>query len=164
MIVVADATPLNYMVQLDCDFLLPRLYERVLVPEAVIRELLHRKAPPAVSSWAASPPRWLEVRRITSHPDVILQRLDPGEREAIQLAMQEVGSIVLIDDERDRREAVKRGIPTTGTLGVLLAGTERGIFNGEDAFLRLTTQTTFRTSGLIRAAFQAKFAALRKRT
>lgn len=163
MMVVADAAPLNYLVQLDCDSFLPQLYERVLVPEAVISELRHKKAPPAVSSWAWNPPSWLEVCTVSIRPDSSLERLDPGEREAIQLAEQKLGSVVLIDEERARREAKRRGIRTTGTLGVLLEGTERGVFDGEAAFLRLTTQTSFRTSFQLREEFAAKFAELRKR-
>ncbi len=37
IVVVADTSPLNYLVQIHCQDLLPALYERVLVPPAVIR-------------------------------------------------------------------------------------------------------------------------------
>jgi hypothetical protein len=36
MIVVADTSRLNYLIQIDCDNLLPQLYERILVPSGVI--------------------------------------------------------------------------------------------------------------------------------
>jgi predicted nucleic acid-binding protein len=38
-IVVADTSPLNYLVQISCDFLLPSLYRRVIVPPSVLSEL-----------------------------------------------------------------------------------------------------------------------------
>ncbi len=38
MIVVADASPLNYLIQIDCDPLLARLFGRVFVPSAVMEE------------------------------------------------------------------------------------------------------------------------------
>src|SRR6201984_430665 len=41
MIVVADASPLNYLIQIQCDILLPKLFGKVLVPAAVIVDLLH---------------------------------------------------------------------------------------------------------------------------
>jgi len=41
MIVVADASPLNYLIQVNCDTLLQDLYGRVLVPATVIEELRH---------------------------------------------------------------------------------------------------------------------------
>jgi uncharacterized protein len=51
MIVVADTSPLNYFVQIGCEFLLLSLYERVLVPRAVLEELAHPGAPPVVADW-----------------------------------------------------------------------------------------------------------------
>ena len=39
MIVVADTTPLNYLVLIEAVQLLPRLYQRVLIPPAVRDEL-----------------------------------------------------------------------------------------------------------------------------
>jgi predicted nucleic acid-binding protein len=41
IVVVADTSPLNYLVQINCQDLLPALYKRVLVPGAVIQELAH---------------------------------------------------------------------------------------------------------------------------
>jgi predicted nucleic acid-binding protein len=34
IVVVADTSPLNYLVQINCDHVLPALYERVFVPSA----------------------------------------------------------------------------------------------------------------------------------
>jgi predicted nucleic acid-binding protein len=39
MIVVADTTPLRYLVVIECERLLPALYGRVLIPPAVAAEL-----------------------------------------------------------------------------------------------------------------------------
>lgn len=44
MIVVADSSPLNYLIQIQCDSLLQELYKRVFVPMAVIEELRHPRA------------------------------------------------------------------------------------------------------------------------
>jgi len=38
MIVIADTTPLNYLVLIDRDQVLPQLYGRVLIPLAVWEE------------------------------------------------------------------------------------------------------------------------------
>jgi predicted nucleic acid-binding protein len=44
IVVVADTSPLNYLVQIRCDHVLPALYERVFVPTAVAPE------PPALAT------------------------------------------------------------------------------------------------------------------
>ncbi len=86
MIVVADTSPLNYLVLIGEIQLLPTLYERVLIPEEVHRELQRLQTPPSVQAWAAKLPSWCEVRVVTSTADPALSELDPGERDAIQLA------------------------------------------------------------------------------
>jgi hypothetical protein len=53
---------------------------------------------------------------------------------------------ILVIDERDgRREATRRGIPTTGTLGVLDEAAERGLLDFSRA-MTLLQQTNFRAS------------------
>ncbi len=49
-LVVADTSPLRFLVEIGCQELLPALYDRVLVPEAVIEELAQPRTPAAVSA------------------------------------------------------------------------------------------------------------------
>ena len=39
MIVVSDTSPLNYLVLIDLQHILPELFERILIPAAVREEL-----------------------------------------------------------------------------------------------------------------------------
>jgi predicted nucleic acid-binding protein len=48
IVVVADTSPLNYLIQIHGDHVLPALYARVFVPEAVVDELRHPHAVAAV--------------------------------------------------------------------------------------------------------------------
>jgi predicted nucleic acid-binding protein len=61
-LVVADTGPLNYLVLTGDIGLLPKLFERVLAPQAVRDELADGDAPAAVRAWIAQTSRWLEVR------------------------------------------------------------------------------------------------------
>lgn len=63
MLVIADTSPLNYLILIDAVRLLPRLYQRVVLPHAAWDELKHPGAPAAVSRWASSLPPWVEVQR-----------------------------------------------------------------------------------------------------
>jgi len=56
MIAVADTSPICYLILIGEIDLLPKLFSQVLVPEAVLAELLHKDAPPAVRSWASKQP------------------------------------------------------------------------------------------------------------
>ena len=56
MIVIADTTPLNYLVLIDQSHLLPQLYGRVLIPQAVYDELQQERTPAPVRAWVANRP------------------------------------------------------------------------------------------------------------
>jgi predicted nucleic acid-binding protein len=62
MIVVADTTPLHYLVLIDHTEILNALYGRVIIPEAVRIELQAKRTPDAVKRWMASPPPWALCR------------------------------------------------------------------------------------------------------
>ncbi len=65
MIVVADTTPINYLVLTGHDGLLPKLFGQVLIPREVLRELRAEATPHAVREWIKSPPDWVEIRATT---------------------------------------------------------------------------------------------------
>jgi predicted nucleic acid-binding protein len=117
VIVVADTSPLNYLIQLGFDSLLPQLYGHIVVPSAVMQELRHSGAPSEVRAWLTHVPGWVHVNRNAPVPDMDLAYLGPGEREAIQLAEEQQAELLLIDERKGRLEAKRRGLSTTGTLG-----------------------------------------------
>ena len=152
MIVVADASPLNYLIQIDCVWILPKLYDRVAVPGSVIEELERNDAPVMVRNWVASLPSWIERVQV-AFVDPDLSRLDPGEREAIQLFLDIKANLLLIDERKGRSEAARLGIRTTGTLGVLVAANRRRLIDAEEKYRLLISRTTFRTSKLLEQQF-----------
>jgi predicted nucleic acid-binding protein len=61
VIVIADTSPLNYLIRLGHSDLLREIYGRVLIPPAVLTEMKHPEAPLEVRVWALQPPAWLET-------------------------------------------------------------------------------------------------------
>lgn len=152
MIVVADTSPLNYLVLIDEIDLLPAIFGQVLLPQAVFQELGHPKTSPRVRQWAADLPAWLEVRTAVSVADAALLRLDIGEREAIQLALELGVRTVLIDEADGRQLAERLHLEVRGTLGILEHAAKLGKINFRQALSKLE-QTNFRVSPAVRTAF-----------
>jgi len=119
MIVVADTSPINYLILIEEIDVLTKMYGTVAIPRAVRDELLRQSAPEMVRAWMNQLPSWLEVRTPMNAPDASLGKLDPGEHDAILLAGELRADQLIVDDRQGRREAEKRGIPVMGTLGVL---------------------------------------------
>jgi predicted nucleic acid-binding protein len=110
IVVVADTSPLNYLIQTNCDHVLPVLYERVFVPLAVVEELRHPRSAAAVRIWLARVPSWLVVQQVDEAPDAALARLDPGERQAIQLAKREHADLLLSMKDSASASHVNKGL------------------------------------------------------
>jgi len=140
MIVVADTTPLNYLILIGHINVLGPIYSHVIIPPAVQDELLSSFAPAAVRSWISNPPRWLEIRTPGRMAASLHPKLDEGEREAISIA-HEGGedSLLLIDDLLGRQEATRLGLNIIGTLGVLEQAHERGLLDIREAIEQLKT-------------------------
>ena len=68
MLVVADTSPLRYLVVIQAIEVLPLLYERVVVPQAVRTELQHPRSPREVRAWLATPPAWVDIRPPQQRP------------------------------------------------------------------------------------------------
>ena len=143
-VVVADSSPLNYLILIGSVDVLHRLYSAIVVPQLVVAELTDPAAPQHVRAWAVSLPDWIDVR-VTVVNDTEMLHLDPGERAAITLAQSEPGALLLIDDAAGRIEASRRGILNTGTLGVLRAAALREFIDLPTVLARLL-ETNFRVS------------------
>jgi predicted nucleic acid-binding protein len=139
--VVADTTPLNYLIQIGQVQVLRSLSGQVFVPEGVLAELRHPKAPTAVAVWSQSPPEWAQVARVMDLDYTIL--LGKGEVEAISLALERRVGIVLLDERKGRFVAQSRGLLAVGTLSLIDIADELGLLNGVAALNDLRT-TTFR--------------------
>src|SRR5438309_568873 len=133
MAAVTNTTPLNYLILIGEVEILPEIFGRVLVPQVVVHQLQHSRAPEVVRIWAAQPPAWLEITPVTVAPDAALLRLQAGEREAVMLAEQEGADLFVVDERTATRAANRRGLATIGTLGLLDRAAERGFLDFERA-------------------------------
>jgi predicted nucleic acid-binding protein len=144
MIVVSDTPPINYLILIELQDLLPKLFDRILVPEAVHRELQSAAAPDPIKRFLAEAPDWLEVRP-SPEIDPALRQLDSGEREAIALALSSGANSVLLDERKGRQAARERGLLVSGTLGVIRLAADQGLITVTDALDRLE-KTNFRVT------------------
>jgi len=143
MLIVSNASPINYLVLIEAVDILPKLHERVVVPMAVLEELRAPASPSPVRRWIENPPHWLEIRHPKLSPDERLNHLGRGERETILLLAQQLDAAVVIDEAKAYREAQRRKIPVLRTLAVLDRAAERGLIDLVEAVARLR-QTNFR--------------------
>ena len=129
MIVISDTTPLNYLILIERENLLYKLFGKVIIPQAVFDELSASGASEKVRQWIKKLPFWIEVRQTVLIPDASLDILDAGEREAILLAQELAADLLLVDDRQARQAAINLGINITGTVGILDKAAREGLID-----------------------------------
>ena len=130
MIIVSDTSVVKNLTAVHQLELLPQLYDRVILPEAVYRELADID-PPVPGTLEVQTATWLEVRQVVNREVVErLQnevKLDPGESEAIALSLELGADLLLIDERRGRAEANRLGVRIIGLLGILVEAKQRNL-------------------------------------
>lgn len=142
--IVADASPLNYLVLIDAVEVLPALFREFLIPPAVRQELDAAGASEKVRKWMEKSPGWLKIAAARKIDKEI--KLGKGEVEAILLAVERVADFILLDDKAAWTAATERNLKITGTLGILKFAGENKLIDFETAVGKLQN-TNFRVSG-----------------
>lgn len=118
MLVIADSSPLIGFAILGKLDILNRIFEEILVPQAVYDEVTVLSKPHAETLKSFLKGKVEKVKnKVAVH--VLRTELDLGEAESIILALEKKGDI-LIDDHKGRRSAKANGLAAIGTVGVLL--------------------------------------------
>lgn len=137
MIVVSDTSPICYLLLINQIEILQVLYNFVTIPQTVADELSASESPLRVKNWIARPPDWLQIQANETLQSIELEKLDPGEREAILLAEQLKADLVILDDKAARRIALERGLRIIGLLGILKDAARVDLLDLETTFEQL---------------------------
>ena len=104
-VVISNTSPVFYLHRLGRLELFQKLYQRIVVPEAVVAELQTGRRQgedvPNVRRY-----EWIEVRSVRE-PQLLGLSADfgPGEKEVLALALEESESLVIIDERLAREMA-----------------------------------------------------------
>ena len=121
---ICNTSPIQYLHQLGLLGLLRRLADSVIVPTAVVRELNDGRQV-GVSLPDLAEISWISV--VQSASAVVLPLvtdLGPGEAEVLALGLERRSAVLVLDDAVARRTARTLQLRHTGTLGLLLDGSE----------------------------------------
>jgi predicted nucleic acid-binding protein len=125
--VISNTSSLLYLYRIGAIEWLPKLFDEVWIPEAVINELSagQLKGYDVPSSADFS---WLHVMNPISMPSEWLALdLGAGEIAAMALALENPNRIILLDDMLARQTAQAASLQVWGTLKVLLEAKSHGL-------------------------------------
>ncbi len=127
MIVVSDTSPVSNLILIERLDILSSLYNEVVVPTAVDKEIrdLGRLGYDLVGYTSAKWIRVLEPSDLAKVQDLKF-RLDDGEAEAIALAIEINCDLLLMDERIGTKIARSEGLRTVGLVGLLIKAKHDG--------------------------------------
>jgi uncharacterized protein len=128
VIIISDTSPINNLAAINQLHLLHQLYGKVLIPEAVFRELTDPSFPVA-GAIEVQTFDWVQTCAVNDRTLVgaLSDELDIGEAEAIALAIEMQADQVLIDERQGRLVATRLNLRYTGILGILVEAKGQGL-------------------------------------
>ncbi len=126
MKVISDSTPLIALSRINKLSLLKEYFGEVYIPQEVYEEVVTRGGNLFGAEEVASA-EWIKVENVKNRiaVDALSIALDKGEAEAIVLASEKDGMLIL-DEGDGRRTAESLGLKITGTVGLLLLAAADG--------------------------------------
>jgi predicted nucleic acid-binding protein len=155
MIVVADTTPLRYLIFIEEEQILSQIFGTVYVPPEVLSvELQGKKTPPLVRKWAESPPTWLIEQAPSQIDPTLPERLHKCEAAAISLAQELKAELLLVDDWDARQVARERNFKLAGTLAILEEAAVRDMLGIEESVAKLNATNYYATAEQYQATIE----------
>lgn len=121
MTVVSNTSPIFYLSTIGQLDLLRQLYEEIVIPIAVYDEITNVGNTDA-SAGVVPTLSWIKTQFAADRKLVstLRAKLDPGEAEAIALAIELNANRLLMDERLGRTAATQAGLQVTGVLGILV--------------------------------------------
>lgn len=135
MIVISDTTPILSLLKAGRLALLEKLYQTVIVPEAVYDELTSNDAYEEEKR-EIEKCSFVSIEKVHNVESVRILRdvtgLDAGESESLVLYGEKNADLLLIDEHKGRNVAKKMSVEHIGTVGILMAAFDERILTVQE--------------------------------
>jgi len=148
--VVVNASPLICLFKSGLQDLLPQLFQEIIVPEAVLKEITNSGKNDFPAQQVAQQ-QWLkQTINIPLDLRVAAWDLGRGESEVISFAIINPSYRAILDDREARRCAETLGCHLLGTVGILVLAKRNNLLPSlRDAFSKLTNSGLWISQQLI---------------
>lgn len=145
MLVISDTSPVVALARIGHIDLLKTIFGQIVIPKAVEQELKSAELR-GLNLDGILKASWISVMpvRLSSELKYFMTILDPGESEALALALELKADFILIDEKAGRAVASRHNLRMIGVLGILLKAKSEGLIPEIRSLLdRLRTEAEF---------------------
>ncbi len=135
-VVIADTTCFILLSKIDRLHLLQLLFKSITTTNIIAKE------------FGKQLPDWVLVAEVKDahYLEILKLEVDEGEASAIALSFEFEKPLLILDDLKARKVAIKLNLNFTGTLGILLKAKEAGFIDALKPILQEIQLTNFRFS------------------
>ena len=144
-ITISDAGPLIALAQINRVHLLDQLFDQVQIPNAVIQECLAKPGEDTKIIQQAVEDNKLNIISVNVAHE-FPRILGKGECEALQLALKNNQSLLIIDDQLARRYATRLKLNFIGTARILTLAEQNGFISDAKSSLLSMVENGYRIS------------------
>ncbi|NPA16897.1 DUF3368 domain-containing protein [Persephonella sp.] len=130
--VISDASPLIALSSISQLEVLQRLFQKIIIPEAVYYEVVEEGRDRAGANEVKSAVgKWIEIEKVSNSDEVEALRaiLDYGEAEVIALAQELKPDLLILDNREPRIFAGHLNFEVIGTIGIIILAYEKGFID-----------------------------------
>lgn len=138
-VIVSDTSCLILLSKIHRLELLQQLYGEITITKTIAEEF-NTVLPDFIR---------IEEPQNTTYQKILETFVDKGEASALALALEKKNCLLIIDDNKGRKEAKQLGLTFTGTLGILIIAKQRGLIEKISAVIEDIQKTNFRLSPLL---------------
>jgi predicted nucleic acid-binding protein len=141
--IISDTSCLIALTDINKLDILKRLYSEIFVTPEIAAEYIKKL------------PDWIKLKEVQDKQKVLQlknEKLGSGESSAIALALEIQNSMLILDDDKARKYALKNGLTITGTLGVVSAAYDLGYIDNYDSVCADLNKVNFHFSKRVQSA------------
>jgi predicted nucleic acid-binding protein len=144
-IVIADSSCFIGLSKIGQLNILPQLFGKIIIPEAVYYEVVIRGSGKAGAEEVKNAD-WIENQKVKNELAVRAFRINLGfgESEVIALANECQADFIILDDWKARQTAEELELPVIGTIAILQKAVEKGIIENLPTVLENLRNAGFR--------------------
>ncbi len=135
-IIVSDTSCLILLTKINRLDLLQKLFGKITITK-IIADEFGSKLPDFIQ---------IENPENITYQKILESFVDAGEASALALALEKKDCLLIIDDNKGRKEAKQLGLTYTGTLGVLIIARQKGLIKTLSEVITEIQKTNFRIS------------------
>jgi len=144
---VSDSTILIGLAKIEKTDLLRDIFQKIYIPEAVFREVAE-EGDQRAGAKTVREAGWIIRKQIHDYTQVnmLMTVLEKGEAEVLVLAKEIQAELILLDEEKARKTAVRAGFKVMGLIGILIVAKRLGLIATIRTYIEKLQREKFRLS------------------